>query len=378
MLVSDFDYHLPKELIAQKSVKPRDSSRLLVVNRRNEKIQHEHFYDLPIFLKKGDLLVFNDTKVFKARLFGKVRGKKVEIFLLRPIDKFSWQILAKPGKKLKFDSVVKFGSGLECGLQSKNDDGVMVVKFNRSTAAVMKIANRIGHIPVPPYVEKKPTRLADYQTIYAKQIGSVAAPTAGFHFTPRLLKELKKMGMEMAFVTLHVGLGTFRPVKTKKVEEHKMHSEWVEIGVKAAAAINCAKADGRRVIAVGTTTARTLEGTALTTLRADVKTVAKQSRIIKEGVKIMPFSGEINLFITPGFKFKIIDGLITNFHLPKSTLLMLVSALAGREKILRAYQEAVEKKYRFFSFGDAMFIPTLFLIFQIFHWQWRRGFLPLF
>lgn len=364
MFVSDFDYHLPKELIAQKSVKPRDSSRLLVVNPRNEKIQHQHFYDLPKFLKKGDLLVFNDTKVFKARMFGKVGGKEVEIFLLRPIDKFSWQILAKPGKKLKSDSVVKFGSGLVCSLQSKDDDGVMVVKFNRPAAMVVKVANRIGHIPVPPYVEKEPTRLADYQTIYAKQIGSVAAPTAGFHFTLRLLKELKKMGVEIAFVTLHVGLGTFRPVKTAKVEDHKMHSEWAEIGAVAASAINRAKAEGRRVIAVGTTTARTLEGVAVfTALRATVKTMAKQSHIIK----IMPFSGEINLFITPGFKFKIIDGLITNFHLPKSTLLMLVSALAGREKILRAYQEAVEKKYRFFSFGDAMFIPTLFLIFQIFH-----------
>lgn len=364
MLVSDFDYYLPKELIAQKSVKPRDSSRLLVVERAGGKIQHQHFYDLPKFLKKGDLLVFNDTKVFKARLFGKVSGKEVEIFLLRPVDKFSWQILAKPGKKLKSDSMVKFGSGLECGLQSKDDDGVMIVKFNRPAAAVMKIANRIGHIPVPPYVEKEPTRLADYQTIYAKQIGSAAAPTAGFHFTPRLLKELKKNGVETTFVTLHVGLGTFRPIKTERVEEHKMHGEWVEIGAAAASAINRAKAEGRRVIAVGTTTARTLEGVALTTLRAAaVKAIAKQSRIIKEGVKITPFNGEINLFITPGFQFKVVDGLITNFHLPKSTLLMLISALAGREKILRAYQEAVEKKYRFFSFGDAMFIPTLFLIF---------------
>lgn len=371
MLVADFDYHLPKELIAQKSVKPRDSSRLLVAGRSGSRIQHKHFYDLPKFLKKGDLLVFNDTKVFKARLFGKIStrchsdgrlpagrqearritcesqeilhfiqdDKDIEIFLLRPINKFSWQILAKPGRKLKFNSIVKFGNGLECGLQSKDDDGVMIVKFNRPAAAVMKIANRIGHIPVPPYVEKEPTRLADYQTIYAKQIGSVAAPTAGFHFTPRLLKELKKMGVETAFVTLHVGLGTFRPVKTKKVEEHKMHGEWVEIGAKAAATINRAKAAGRRVIAVGTTTVRVLEGAA------------------ESLGKIEKFSGDINLFITPGFKFQIIDGLITNFHLPKSTLLMLVSAFIGsRPRALLIYQKAVKLKYRFFSFGDAMLI----------------------
>ncbi len=339
MLVADFDYHLPKELIAQKSVKPRDNSRLLVVNRRNEKIQHEHFYDLPKFLKKGDLLVFNDTKVFKARLFGKMDGKKVEIFLLRPVNKFSWQILAKPGKKLKSGSVVRFGAGLECILKNKKDDGVMTVKFNQPATAVMKIANRLGHIPVPPYVEKEPTKLTDYQTIYAKQVGSVAAPTAGFHFTPRLIRELKKMGVKVAFVTLHVGLGTFQPVKTAKIEDHKMRSEWVKISAKTSVAINRAKAEGRRMIAVGTTTARTLEGVA------------------GNFGKIKKFSGEINLFITPGFKFKIIDGLITNFHLPKSTLLMLVSAFIGsRARALLIYQKAIKLKYRLFSFGDAMLI----------------------
>ncbi|KKR98852.1 MAG: S-adenosylmethionine:tRNA ribosyltransferase-isomerase [Candidatus Magasanikbacteria bacterium GW2011_GWC2_41_17] len=343
MLVTDFDYHLPKELIAQKSIKPRDHSRLLVVDRLCEKIQHEHFYDLPKFLKKGDLLVFNDTKVFKARLFGKVNSKKIEIFLLRPIDKFSWQVLAKPGKKLKFDSVVKFGNGLECSLQSKDDDGVMIVKFNQPSAAVIKIANRLGHIPVPPYVETEPKRLAEYQTIYARHSGSVAAPTAGFHLTPQLFKELSKMGVKMAFVTLHVGLGTFRPVKTKKVEDHKMHSEWVNIGSATARAINRAKEDGRRVIAVGTTTARALEGAA------------------GSFGKIKKFSGDINFFITPGFNFKIIDGLITNFHLPKSTLLMLVSAFIGdRELALQIYNQAVKLKYRFFSFGDAMLICPLF------------------
>ncbi|MBI5023134.1 MAG: tRNA preQ1(34) S-adenosylmethionine ribosyltransferase-isomerase QueA [Candidatus Magasanikbacteria bacterium] len=372
MLVSDFDYHLPKELVAQKSVKPRDYSRLLVVEHGGGKIQHEHFYDLPKFLKNGDLLVFNDTKVFKARLFGKVGGKEIEIFLLRPVDKFSWQVLAKPGKKLKFDSVVKFGSGLECSLQSKDDDGVMVIKFNKPAEAVIKIANRLGHIPVPPYVETEPTRLAEYQTIYARHSGSVAAPTAGFHFTPRLFKELKKMGVETAFVTLHVGLGTFRPVKTEKVEDHKMHSEWAEISVRTSTAINRAKKEGRRVLAVGTTTARTLEGAASLTLRVAEGDEAIQLRVDSGkrlprhadawlAMTLKPYSGEINLFITPGFKFKVIDGLITNFHLPKSTLIMLVSAFIGsRERALQIYTQAVKLKYRFFSFGDAMLICPLF------------------
>lgn len=356
MLVSDFDYHLPKELIAQKSVKPRDHSRLLVVERSGEKIQLEHFYDLPKFLKKGDLLVFNDTKVFKARLFGKVNGKEVEIFLLRPVNEYEWEVLGRPGKKLMPGAEICLGRKLRCVVENKKTD-VVIVKFNQPVKKVLAYAARAGHIPVPPYIEKEPFKLTDYQTIYAKQIGSVAAPTAGFHFTPRLLKELKKMGVEIVFVTLHVGLGTFRPVKTKKVEEHKMHSEWAEIGARAAVVINRARAEGRRVIAVGTTTARTLEGVAFTTLRAVVKTVAKQSHIIKEGVKIMPFSGKIDIFITPGFQFKVVDGLITNFHLPKSTLLMLVSAFVGsRPRALLIYQKAVKLKYRFFSFGDAMLI----------------------
>ena len=368
MLVSDFDYSLSKELIAQKSIKPRDCSRLLVVSRRSAKIQHKHFYDLLKFLKKGDLLVFNDTKVFKARLLGMAGGKKIEIFLLRPVDKFSWQILAKPGKKLKFDLVVKFGHGLECGLQSKEDDGVMIVKFNQPAAAVMKIANRLGHIPVPPYVETEPARLADYQTIYARHSGSVAAPTAGFHFTPRLMHELKKMGVKIASVTLHVGLGTFRPMKTAKVEDHKMHGERAEISLSTARAINRAKADGLLVIAVGTTTARTLEGVVDMSLRGGEADEAIRLKVDSGkrlprpadaglAMTIKPYSGEINLFITPGFKFKVIDGLITNFHLPKSTLIMLVSAFIGsRERALPIYKKAVKLKYRFFSFGDAMLI----------------------
>lgn len=343
MLVSDFDYHLPKELIAQKPIHPRDRSRLLVLNRRTGAIKHRHFYDLPKFLKKDDLLVFNDTKVFKARLFGNLKSKisnlksDVEIFLLRPIDKYNWEVLAKPGKKLKEGGVISFGRGLNCRVKNKKEEGVVIIKFNQPKEKVLIMADKIGHVPVPPYVAREPKKLSDYQTIYAKNTGSVAAPTAGFHFTPRLFQELKKKGVGLAFVTLHVGLGTFRLVKTERVEEHEMHSEWVEIDKETADLIKQAKKAGRRVIAVGTTTARVLEGVA------------------KAG-KLQSHKGDINIFIYPGYKFKIIDGLITNFHLPKSTLLVLVSAFIGREKILRAYQTAVKKKYRFFSFGDAMFV----------------------
>ncbi|MEK7508893.1 MAG: tRNA preQ1(34) S-adenosylmethionine ribosyltransferase-isomerase QueA [Patescibacteria group bacterium] len=343
MLVSNFDYQLPKELIAQKPIHPRDHSRLLVLNRRTGAVKHRHFYDLPKFLKRDDLLVFNNTKVFKARLFGRIRNYEsgirgeVEIFLLRPIDKYNWEVLAKPGKKLKEGGVISFGRGLICQVKKKKEEGVVIVKFNQPKEKVLIMADKIGHVPVPPYIAREPKKLADYQTIYAKNTGSVAAPTAGFHFTPRLFRELKKKGVRFAFVTLHVGLGTFRPVKTERVEEHEMHSEWVEIDKETAEMIKQAKKAGRRVIAVGTTTARVLEG------------------VVKAG-KLQSHKGDINIFIYPGYKFKIIDGLITNFHLPKSTLLMLVSAFVGREKILRAYQTAVKKKYRFFSFGDAMLV----------------------
>mgnify|MGYP001607953448 FL=1 len=355
MLVSNFDYQLPKELIAQKPIHPRDHSRLLVLNRRTGAVKHRHFYDLPKFLKRDDLLVFNNTKVFKARLFGRIRNYEsgirgeVEIFLLRPIDKYNWEVLAKPGKKLKEGGVISFGRGLGCQVKKKKEEGVVIVKFNQPKEKVLIMADKIGHVPVPPYIAREPKKLADYQTIYAKNTGSVAAPTAGFHFTPRLFRELKKKGVRFAFVTLHVGLGTFRPVKTERVEEHEMHSEWVEIDKETAEMIKQAKKAGRRVIAVGTTTARVLEGVAGLTL--NTKTLKHLNTTL-----LSPYSGDINIFIYPGYKFKIIDGLITNFHLPKSTLLMLVSAFVGREKILRAYQTAVKKKYRFFSFGDAMLV----------------------
>jgi len=346
MLVSDFDYNLPDSLIAQKPIKPRDHAKLLILDKKSNKFGHEYFYDLPKYLKKGDLLVFNNTKVFKARLLGKIKDERniesrIEIFLLRPINKNDWEILAKPGKKLQQGVIVMFGKKLQCEFISKDDEGVTVVKFNKSSKEVLKIVEKIGHVPIPPYITNEPKKAEDYQTIYAKHVGSVAAPTAGFHFTKPLINKIKKMGVGVEFVTLHVGLGTFRTVKTEKVEDHKMHSEWVEISKKTASVINKTKQEGRRVIAVGTTTARTLEG------------VASLEESTKE---LKPFSGGINIFITPGFEFKIVDGLITNFHLPKSTLLMLVSAMAGREKILVAYKEAIKKKYKFFSFGDAMFI----------------------
>lgn len=330
MLTAAFNYHLPKNLIAQQSIRPRDSSRLLVYERKTGKVRHQHFYDLPKFLKKGDLLVFNDTKVFKARLL----GEGVEIFLLRPRDQFHWQVLAKPGRKLKIGGKVVLSGNLFCEVKEKKADGVIIVKFNRPSQSVLSFCQKYGHIPAPPYIKKEPSHLSDYQTIYAKNLGSVAAPTAGFHFTPSLIEKLKKMGVKTMFVTLHVGLGTFRPVKTKKVAEHQMHSEWAEISASTAAAINQAKKEGRRVVAVGTTTVRALEGAAGSTFR-----------------------GDINLFITPGFKFRVIDGLITNFHLPQSTLLMLVAAFIGnRYQTLNIYQQAIALHYRFYSFGDAMLI----------------------
>jgi len=340
MLVSEFEYNLPKELIAQKAIEPRDHARLMVVPKDGSDFQDLHFFDLPGFLKAGDVLVFNDTKVFKARLLGKIVDKdaEAEIFLLRPIDDYHWEVLLKPGRKLNEGSVVQFTNELQCVVKAKPVDGPAIAQFNQTKEAVLKIAESIGHVPIPPYIKDEPTNPSDYQTIYAKVVGSVAAPTAGFHFTEELLEKIKQMGVEIKFVTLHVGLGTFLPVKTEKTEDHQMHSEWVEVSTEVAKAINQAKKEGRRIIAVGTTTARTLEG------------VAKTQGELKG------FSGDINIFITPGFQFKVVDGLITNFHLPKSTLLMLVSALVGRERILQAYTEAVAKGYLFFSFGDAMLI----------------------
>ena len=366
MLTSDFDYQLPPELIAQTPAQPRDSSRLMVIDKNKKNISHRHFFDLPDFLKPGDLLVWNNSKVFKARLRGvpvldeAVAGLKkknatdkiinvssIEIFLVRPMENFGvWKALAKPGRKLRLGMKIAIAEDFVAEVITKEEDGTVLVQFADDNLTVRAKANKYGEVPTPPYIRnlevgsQNSDLIEQYQTIYAKEEGSVAAPTAGFHFTPALIAKLKDLGVEFAEVTLHVGLGTFLPVKTEQVEEHKMHSEWVEITDKNAQLINTAIAEGRRVFAVGTTTVRTLEG------------VAAQNN-----GRLKNYQGDLNLFIMPGFKFQIVNALITNFHLPKSTLLMLVSAFAGdREFLLECYREAVKEKYRFYSFGDAMLI----------------------
>ncbi len=359
MNTSDFDYHLPAELIAQSPVEPRDHSQLMVLDRQKKKMTQHHFFDLSNFLQSGDLLVWNNSKVFKARLQGKIfsdtgdalreHARSVEIFLVRPMENAGvWKVLAKPGRHLSLGMRVQFAPSTSsgqadffCDVIAKEEGGVILVQFSENEDLVRAKANQYGQIPIPPYVKKIPNELSAYQTVYAKTEGSVAAPTAGFHFTPELIERLKQKGVEFAEVTLHVGLGTFLPVKTEQVEAHTMHSEWVELTEDNAEKINRAKKEGRRVIAVGTTTVRTLEGIAQ----------------LHRSAKIQPYRGEINIFITPGFRFQIVDAMITNFHLPKSTLLMLVCAFVGdRQFTLGCYQKAVEEKYRFFSFGDAMFI----------------------
>jgi S-adenosylmethionine:tRNA ribosyltransferase-isomerase len=354
----DFDYHLPKELIAQHSVEPRDHSRLMVLDRKTGERQHKRFYDLVDDLRQGDVLVMNDTKVFRARLTATVSDKTVELFLLRPRGDI-WDVLMKPGKFVRSGEEIRMGE-ITGRIVSKSD--VLSVVFSVSDEELILYANVHGEIPVPPYVRETPSNMDQYQTVYAREVGSVAAPTAGFHFTQELLDRIQAKGIEIHFVTLHVGIGTFRPMKTQTIEEHQMHSEFVTITPETAQAINRAKQESRRVIAVGTTTVRTLEG------------VAKQMITFfnpggKKSTSVLPvngFAGDVNLFVTPGFEFKIVDALITNFHLPKSTLLVLVSAFArlpsvasakeGRESVLAAYQEAIRVRYRLFSFGDAMFI----------------------
>lgn len=352
MLTSDFDYHLPNERIAQAPVEPRDHSKLMVVDRLNKKVDHQQFFDIVEYLQPGDLLVWNNSKVFKARLFGDLlsatgevlreHAKPVEIFLIRAMENEGvWKVLAKPGKHVLPGMRVSFAPDFFCEIIAKEPEGTILVQFSDDAATVRAKANQYGLIPLPPYVkdEKHEIDVNTYQTVYAKHEGSVAAPTAGFHFTPELIAKIKAKGVEFAEVTLHVGLGTFLPVKSEKIEDHTMHAEVVEISEETVVKIKQAKAQGRRVIAVGTTTVRTLEG---------VATLANG---------LQAYHGDLNIFITPGFEFKVIDALITNFHLPKSTLLMLVSAFMGdREFTLVCYRQAVEAEYRFYSFGDAMFI----------------------
>lgn len=342
MRISEFTYELPPEYIAQHPIEPRDRCRLMALDRTTGATAHRRFFEIVDYVRPGDLLVWNNTKVFKARLFGTIAsGAEVEIFLVRPTetDDHVWEVLARPGKKLHVGEVVLFADDFSCTVREKRADGTVLVAFELSSADVRALANAHGHVPVPPYVGDEPPELHQYQTVYAKHEGSVAAPTAGFHFTPALIERLREQGVEFAEVTLHVGLGTFQPMKTDTLEEHQMHSEWVQVSADTASQINRAKSEGRRVIAVGTTTVRTLEGV----------------EALHRGV-VAPYSGEVNLFITPGFTFNVIDGLITNFHLPKSTLLVLVSAFAGRERVLAAYEEAKREGYLFYSFGDAMFI----------------------
>ena len=338
LTIKDFDYELPEELIAQTPVEPRDSSRLLVLGSQTGQMEHRIFRDVLDYLQPGDLLVANDTKVIPARLIGRrdAGGGKVEVFLLHRRTQTEWEVLVRPGKKMRPGQRVTFGETLGCEVQAVTDYGGRVVQFCYN-GVFENILDELGETPLPPYIH---SRLADpqrYQTVYAKDRGSAAAPTAGLHFTPELMQAVRDKGADFAFVTLNIGLGTFRPVRMERIEEHVMHREFYSVSTEAAERINRTKEQGGRIVAVGTTAVRTLE------------TAARQGRLF-------PGSGWSELFIYPGFSFQLVDVLITNFHLPQSTLLMLVSALAGREKIMAAYQEAVRLQYRFFSFGDAMLI----------------------
>jgi len=356
MELREFDYNLPTRLIAQEPAKPRDNSRLLVLNRETGEILDKHFYDLPEFLKRGDVLVFNDSKVFPARLRAKKKntGGKIEVLLLRRINDDTWEaLLGGRGKRVGLELELedkkskikdeKYRPGnnginkkIEISIIKRVDNGIWQLKFSIKGKALDEFIERYGETPTPPYI-RRISNLKEYQTIYAKHRGSVAAPTAGLHFTKRLMNKLRKMGVEFEFITLHVGLGTFAPVREQKIEKHRMYAEWAEIKRQVAKKLNKAIKEKRRIIAVGTTVVRALESA------------------YKNG-QIKPISCWIDLFIYPGYKYKVVDCMITNFHLPKSTLLMLVSAFAGQDKIRKTYQEAIKKNYRFYSFGDAMLI----------------------
>ena len=337
MKTHDFYYDLPKERIAQTPVEPRDHSRLLVMDRFTGKMEHRHFYDIVDYLRPGDLLVINDSRVLPARLYGykEDTGAHMELLLLEQKENMVWECLAKPGKKAKPGVKLIFGDGLLVGeVVEVKEDGNRMVKFT-CDGNFYSVLDQIGQMPLPPYITAKLQDKERYQTVYSKELGSAAAPTAGLHFTQELLDKIRAMGVDFASVTLHVGLGTFRPVKAEEVTEHKMHSEHCLLPKETAEKILKTKANGGRVIAVGTTSCRTLESVATFT------------------GQIQPWEGYTDIFIYPGYEFKVLDGLITNFHLPESTLIMLVSAFAGREHILHAYEEAVKLEYRFFSFGDA-------------------------
>ncbi|OGH61110.1 MAG: tRNA preQ1(34) S-adenosylmethionine ribosyltransferase-isomerase QueA [Candidatus Magasanikbacteria bacterium RIFCSPHIGHO2_01_FULL_50_8] len=347
MKTSELDYVLPPERIAQKSVQPRDTSKMMVFDRATGAVEHRQFCDIANFLRRGDLLVFNNTKVFRARLRGRVGEHAVEILLLRPHGDV-WECLGKPGKRLRVGAKIIFSRTTAATVLERFENGSFIVQFfsgakKMSHQQLMKFANAHGEIPLPPYVSSGPTKLSDYQTVYAKQVGSVAAPTAGFHFTRALRVRLKKMGVQFAEVTLHVGIGTFQPIKTEHVDDHQMHAEMVGVCASDAQKIAHAKKEGRRVIAVGTTTTRALEGAADAVLNGAA------------------WYGDVDIFIHPGFQFRVVDALVTNFHLPKSTLMLLVSAMIGEphgglKKLKELYAVAIQQKYRFYSFGDALLV----------------------
>lgn len=348
MQVELFDYDLPESLIAQTPLADRTASRLLALDKRTGQIGHHKFEQLEQYLQAGDVLVLNDTKVIPARLFGVKAdtGAKAEVLLLKQLEGDRWEAIVRPAKRLKTGTILHFGSAsgetsdaplLTATVESEGDMGSRVLHFSYN-GIFNEILDRLGHMPLPPYIKEQLPERERYQTVYAKHRGSAAAPTAGLHFTEDYLHRLEQKGVQLAYVTLHVGLGTFRPVSAENVEEHEMHEEYYEVSERTAETVNAAKKQGGRIVAVGTTSARTLESAA------------------REDGTLVQGSGWTGIFIYPGYSFRLVDGLLTNFHLPKSTLMMLISALAGREHVLAAYKEAVEREYRFFSFGDAMFI----------------------
>jgi S-adenosylmethionine:tRNA ribosyltransferase-isomerase len=340
MITSSFGFDLPKELIAQTPANPRSSSKLMVLGRFDGEPSHHHFYELSSFLRPQDLLVLNDSKVLPARLFGltEKNSKVIEILLLKQKHNNTWEVLVRPGKSAKIGTSIIFDKNLLIGkVVHISESGTRYIEFDYS-GDFLALLERLGNLPLPPYIKKKPEDPNSYQTVYSKVIGSSAAPTAGLHFTKEMLNDLETKKIAVEYLTLHVGLGTFQPVKTQNIVDHKMHSEYFSLPQKTANAIKSAKAGGGRVIAVGTTCCRALESAG------------------KNSFPVEAYEGETDIFIFPGFNFKVIDGLITNFHLPQSTLLMLVSALAGKSRILSAYEEAIKNEYRFFSFGDAMLI----------------------
>ena len=337
---SDFYFNLPQELIAQTPAEKRDMSRLLVMDKKTGNLEDKHFYDILDYLNEGDCLILNDSKVIPARLYGTKTdtGASIEVVLLKHRDTDIWEVLVRPGKKMKIGAEISFGNGeLKAVVTDIVEDGNRLLKFSYN-GIFFEILDKIGNMPLPPYITEKLKDKSRYQTVYAKEDGSAAAPTAGLHFTKELLEKIQEKGIKIGYVTLHIGLGTFRPVKVENISEHIMHSEFYTLPKNTADLINETKSKGGRVIAVGTTSSRTLEAVAT-----------------KYG-KIQEDFGSTDIFIFPGYKFKTVDAMITNFHLPESTLIMLVSALAGRENILNAYDHAIKEKYRFFSFGDAMFI----------------------